>query len=159
MKSLVQQCSCSLTALPSRMTCETFLNLAPHSLSETTITRKVIAWQSGSGRISLLLHRTVATSATVIQLSKTAWHPFGGATATGSGDTDSPTALKALKENPAVDVLDGCNFLSPFDRSFLNEQESLMFRGWRGFFFPFLFLLPFLFPSSVHTLGTSFGAE
>ena len=34
-----------------------------------------------------------------IPLPKSAWHPFGGATATGSGDTDSPTAQNESKEN------------------------------------------------------------
>lgn len=62
MESLTSFLFCSLTVLPSRMTHKTFHNLAPHSLSETTITRKVIAWQSVWGAFRPF-NRTVATGA------------------------------------------------------------------------------------------------
>jgi len=85
-----------LTALASRMTHKTFLNLAPHSLSETTRTRKVRACQDGWG-VSLF-HRTVAPSVTVIQLSKPARGSFGFPSASGSEEI-IPTVHQDLKEN------------------------------------------------------------
>lgn len=95
----------------------------------------------------------------VIQLSKPAWRAFGRAMATGSGDTDSPTALKALKENIQPLTFSTVVVFFLLSTVFPELTGIPTFKGVGGFLFPFLFLLPFLFPSSVHTLGTSFGAE
>lgn len=98
MSSLTPSYFCSLTVLPSRMTCETFQNLVPHLLPIKRLSvhkNGDLAEQVGH----FPFNRTVATSATAIQLSKPAGGNLGFLPATGSGDTDSPTAPKGLKEN------------------------------------------------------------